>query len=154
MRINYLFALVSLVVLQGCSGFMMQSNRESVITESLSPSTATVTFCGNAYMDKQEVEKLAMQRACELTIKKGYTHFIVKEKNDRSEFCAFTDKPKSEPRGPLASRRSDVVFSPQDLVRPNVALRISCYNAKEAPEGAINAQDYLDKNFAGLKFKE
>lgn len=154
MKIHYLTAVISLLIAQGCSGFMMQSNRESIITESLSPSTATVTFCGNAYMSKQEVEKLAMQRACELTIKKGYTHFVIKERNDHSEFCSLTDKPKTESSGPLASKRSEEIFSPQDLVRPNVALRISCYNTKEAPEGAINAQDYLDKNFPGLKFKE
>ncbi len=154
MKINYLAAAILFLVLQGCSGFMMQSNRESVITESISPSTATVTFCGNAYMDKQEVEKLAMQRACELTLKKGYTHFVIKEKNDHSQVCSLTDKPKTESSGLLTSKRSEGVFSPQDLVRPNISLRISYYTAKNAPPEAIEAQAYLDKNFPGLKFKE
>lgn len=154
MKRYYLFSVILALALQGCSGFMMQSKRDSVITESISPSNATVTFCGNAYMDKQEVDRLVMQRACELTLTKGFTHFVIGEKMDQSQICPFVDKPISASSGPLSgSNRSQAVFGPQDLVRPNVSLNISYYTAENAPPGAIDAQAWLDKNFPGLKFR-
>ncbi|MDD5506533.1 MAG: hypothetical protein PHR73_07265 [Candidatus Omnitrophica bacterium] len=140
----------SILLLSGCSGYMIQSEKRSYVTEALSKSTYSVAFTGNAYMEQEEAEKLAMQRACEITLTKGYTHFDVLTKSDQSETNTIEDVPRYYSREPKATGS---FVGPQNIVRPNITLTIECYKAKDAPKTAINAQEYIDKNFPGLKFK-
>ena len=147
MKILYLVMAGCFVFLSGCSGFIMRSEKRTFATESISKSAYSVTFCGNAYMDGSEAEKLTMQRACEITLTKGYTHFEVLTKSDLSETCAAEDTSRAHPK--QAS-----FVGPQNIVRPNLTLKIQCYHAKDAPKTAIDAQKYIDDNFPGLKFKK
>jgi uncharacterized protein YceK len=148
MRNFCIYLIVGSVLLGGCSGYMLQSGKRSFSTESTSASGYNVSFCGNAYMNKNEAEKLTMQRACEITLTKGYTHFVVLKKTDQSEFCSFEDLPRAGSK----QASSNSLVGPQNIVRPNITLNIQCYKTKDAPEGAIDAQKYLDENFPGLKF--
>jgi len=150
MKISHIAISGFLVLLGGCSGFMLQSEKESVITESISSSNFTVTFCGNAYMNQGEAEKYAMQRACELTLTKGYSHFVILSKTDQSQICALQDAPLpgySSGKQPAAG-----TASPQSIIRPNLTLKIQCFKPTDAPKEAIDAQKYIDDNFPGLKF--
>ncbi|MDD2679315.1 MAG: hypothetical protein PHO03_00730 [Candidatus Omnitrophica bacterium] len=151
MKILYIALAGSFLLLSGCSGFMIQSEKRTFSSEPISKSGYSVNFCGNAYMEPAEAEKLAMQRACEITLTKGYTHFEVLTKSDESEMCLLEDIP----RGYSKQKRSpDTFLGPQNIVRPNITLKIKCYRANEAPKTAIDAQKYLDDNFPGLKFKK
>ena len=151
MKIYYIALAGCLVILNGCSGFMLQSEKKSYMTEAISKSVYNVSFCGNAYMEQNEAEKLAMQRACEITLTKGYTHFEVMTKSDQSEMCLLEDAPRGYTMKP---KSSGSFVGPQNIVRPNLTLKIQCYKAKDAPKTAIDAQKYLDENFPGLKFKK
>ncbi|MDD5196261.1 MAG: hypothetical protein WC937_06625 [Candidatus Omnitrophota bacterium] len=151
MKIFNIVAAGSIVLLSGCSGFMMQSEKRSFVTEAISKSSYSVAFCGNAYMDQSEAEKLAMQRACEITLTKGYTHFEVLTKSDQSDICQIKDAPRASSKQIPSS--TDFV-GPQNIVRPNITLKIQCYPVKDAPKTAIDAQKYLDENFPGLKFEK
>ncbi len=138
-----------LIFLAGCESFPLQSGKRTYETEALSKSVYSVSFCGNAYMDQAEAEKLAMQRACEITLTKGYTHFDILSKTDQSEMCLLKDTHSSSSS---QAPRSASFVGPQNIVRPNMTLKIECYAAKDAPKTAIDAQKYLDENFPGLKF--
>jgi len=153
MRTICVALLAVFFLLNGCANFGLQSRNESMITEAISTSSYKVTFCGNAYMGQQEAEKLAMQRACELTLKKGYTHFIVSRRSDQSEICLLSDAPRGIFNSAPAKVTSGSFVGPQNLVRPNMALNIQCYAKENAPKDAIDAQQYLDENFPGLKFE-
>lgn len=149
MKSLYIYLIVGAVLLSGCSGFMLQSGKRSFSTEALSESAYSVNFCGNAYMKQSEAEKLTMQRASEITLTKGYTHFVILKKTDQSEFCSLKDTPRSLSTDDPSTGS---FVGPQNIVRPNITLNIQCYKTKDAPEGAIDAQKYLDENFPGLKF--
>ena len=154
MRIFHIVTAGSIVLLCGCSGFMLQSDRETTFTESLSPSTLTVTFCGNAFMDQQDAEKYAMQRACETTLTKGYTHFVIEQRNDQSQMCYLTKTPVQGYPDNNKQMPYSATTGSQKMMRPNLSLTIRCYTAVKAPKGAIDAQKYLDMNFPGLKLNK
>ena len=153
MRTLCVTLLVSFFLLNGCANFGLQSRNEYTVTESISTSFYKVAFCGNAYMRQPEAEKLAIQRACELTLKKGYTHFVILEKSDQSEMCMLSDAPRGTYADAPAKVTSGSFASTQSLTRPNMTLKIQCYAQKDAPKDSIDAQQYLDENFPGLKFK-
>ena len=149
MRNLYIYLIVYSVLLNGCSGFMLQSGKRSFSTEAISESVHSVSFCGNAYINQNEAEKLTMQRACEITLTKGYTHFVVLKKTDQSEFCSLKDTPRA---GSTQASTPSSFVGPQNIVRPNITLNIQFYKAKDAPKEAVDAQKYIDENFPGLAF--
>jgi len=142
----YLPILAAIIFLGGCSGFMMQSNRESTITDSISTSAYKITYCGEGYMPKREAEKLAMQRASELVIRKGYTHFVIMQRSDKSVTCQLEDIPRDTYQKGMKSTYNESLAGPQNLVRPNIILNIQCYNKADAPKDAIDAKQYLINN--------
>jgi hypothetical protein len=155
MKILYILVAGSFVLLCGCSGFMLQSGKKSYTTGAISKSVYRVSFSGDAYMDQSEAEKLAMQRACEIALTKGYTHFEVLTKSDQSETNMMEDLPRDYSTQPKPQPVSaDGFVGPRNIVRPNIVLKIKCYKTKDAPKDAVDAQKYIDDNFPGLKFKK
>lgn len=152
MRILCVALMACLFLLNGCAEFGLQSRKESTTTEMISTSSYKVSFCGNAYMSQQEAEKYAMQRACELTLKKGFTHFAVLDKSDRSEVCMLSDVSRTASYTSTENVPNSFA-GPRNIIRPNMALKVQCYKKEQAPKDAIDAQKYLDENFPGLKFK-
>lgn len=140
----WLFALALLA--NGCSGFMMQSNRESTTTEPISSTSYKVTFCGAGYMPKAKAESMALQRASELTLKKGYTHFAVFEKSDKSEMNQLEDVSRKSYLQGVKQTSGENLAGQQNLVRPKIILKIQLYNQKDAPANAIGAKQYLNDN--------
>ena len=138
--------LVLVILLNGCSGFMMQTNRESTVTEPISSSVYKVTFCGAGYMPKNEAEKIAMQRASDLALKKGFTHFVVIEKSDKSGIDQMVDIPRNTYQQGMRQSNSERLAGPQNLVRPNISLKIQFYGKQDAPAAAIDAKQYLADN--------
>jgi hypothetical protein len=97
-------------------------------------------------MKRAEAERYTMQRACELALKKGYTHFVVLEKKDESDLGSFQDITRD-----TTITGIDKSELPQGRIRPNIKLKIQCYNKADAPDEAIDAQNYLDENFPASK---
>jgi len=153
MRTLCVALLASFFLLNGCANFGLQSRNEYTVTEAISTSFYKVTFCGNAYMRQPEAEKLAIQRACELTLKKGYTHFVILEKSDQSEMCMLSDAPRGAYNNAPEKVTSGSFAGTQSLTRPNMTLKIQCYAKGQAPKESIDAQQYLNENFPGLKFQ-
>ena len=142
---------LGLIILNGCSGFQLSSNKKEVVVDSISPSTITVTFCGNAYMSQKEVEKYALQRASSEALSKGYSYFIVVNKEDKSKFCALSFGKNQNNAYTAGSLRDSGSLSSSDFVEPNVMLTIRCVpKGEKIPENAINAQEFLNENFPGL----
>ena len=143
------FFLLALTLLAcGCSGFMMQSNRESTTTEPISSTSYKVTFSGAGYMPKAKAENMALQRASELTLKKGYTHFAVFEKSDKSEMNQLEDVSRKSYLQSVKPTSGESLAGQQNLVRPKITLKIQFYSQNNAPAGAIDAKQYLADNFS------
>lgn len=134
---------VVLIILYGCSGYQLSSQSKNVIVDTISPNTFTVNFCGNAYMSQKEVEKYALQRASELTLSKGCSHFVILKKRDDSEVCMLSSKERYSSTPPL----SDI----PTFVKPNITLTIQCFSkGAKIPQDAIDAEQFLHENFPGL----
>lgn len=144
------------VALFGCSSYQLASTNKSTIVDTTSADTITVTFCGNAYMSKEDVERYALQRAALEALSKGCAYFVIEKKDDNSEICALdsrmNNKITSRAMGqPDITKQPDLAILPSGFVEPNITLTIRCLRAgQEIPETAINAQEFLDKNFPGL----
>lgn len=116
------------MILNGCSGYMLSSRGKDVIVDQISPDVFTVNFCGNAYMTQEEAEKYALQRASKAVLSKRYPYFIILEKRDSSELCET--KPGVE-----------------QLVMPNVTLKVQGFSRlRDAPENVIDAKRFLREN--------
>ena len=153
MKSIYLSLILSFFILGGCASYPLQSKKEIISTESISSDRFKVSFCGNAYMDQKDAEKYAMQRACELVLKKGFTHFTVVKKTDESELCLLQDAPRELSTSGMGRVASGSSVGPQNLIRPNITLLVQCYGTNP-PADAINAQEYLNQNFPGLQFSK
>ncbi|PIQ89683.1 MAG: hypothetical protein COV72_01855 [Candidatus Omnitrophica bacterium CG11_big_fil_rev_8_21_14_0_20_42_13] len=139
-----------LFIFTGCSSYRLSSEAKSMHVETISPNIFTVQFCGNAFMTQSEAEKYAFQRAAEAALSKGYSHFIVVEKRDDSEFCALPPKGPYDSTVPARSMES-VPDEPNSFIRPNILLRIQCFSRNdELPDSAIDARQFLSENFPGL----
>lgn len=140
------------MILQGCSGFQLSGARKEAIVDRISPNTVTVTFCGNAYMKQEEVEKLALQRASLEALSKGCSHFVIMNKEDKSKICALGLGTDKNHLYDSAAAKNPGSLTLSDFVEPNVTLTIRCVQkGEEIPENAINAEEYLNKNFPGLR---
>lgn len=145
---------VMLILIQGCAGFQLSSQTKDVTVDKTSPNTFIVNFCGNAYMTQKEVENFALQRAAEVAITEGCSHFLVLEKRDDSEVCLLKPKIASkQPESITTSTEREAVYDGfLPYVKPNVSLKIRCLKARERiPEEAIDAEKFLRENFPGLR---
>jgi len=145
------FAAVGLLVLSGCSSLQFAGQKKSAIVERVSPDTFTVNFCGNAYMSQKEAEKYALQRAADLALSKGFSHFVILSKNDDSRICPLDSRQRY---GTMPSSEKDISSSQAaaPFVTPNLTLTIRCFSGGgKMPEDAIDAEQYLKDNFPGLR---
>lgn len=139
------------LLLAGCSGYRFLGGSKSTVVDKISPNTFTVNFCGNAYMSEREVEKYALQRAAEVTLSEGCAYFAVLDKRDDSEMCTLSSR-KTPPSSASEQVRESSDYDLPQFKRPNVTLTIRCIaSGEEPPEGAVDAEDYLGKNFPGLE---
>ena len=138
-----------LILLSGCSEYKLFSSREGTLVQQVSEAAFTVTFCGSAFMAQNEVDKYVLQRASELTLSKGFTHFMILSREDASEVCALKDVSAAASGGGQAQKagKTEVFY------RPNMKLKIECYRGS-IPKDAIDAQQFLDENFPGLRFSK
>jgi len=141
-----------LIILYGCTSYELSGKTKRTMVDKISADTIMVTFCGNAYMGQDEVEKYALQRASTEALSKGCPHFVVVKKEDNSKICALS----SRKQGIHSYDVTALAENPENLdlpefVEPNVTLTIQCISKGEKiPENAINAEEFLNENFPGI----
>ena len=140
---------VIIFALAGCSGYQLSGRAKSTLVDEISPDTITVTFCGNAYMTKKEVEKYVLQRASEAALAKGCSYFTIVNRQDHSEYCSLKPGVKGLPAAGQGNYENaeDTGFS-----RPNITITIRCFsNGKKWPQEGIDAEQFMRENFPGLR---
>jgi hypothetical protein len=149
--VGLIVALAFLMVLSSCSEFQLSSNKKNITVDTVSPKVFTVNFCGNAYMTQDAVEKYALQRASEETLLKDCSHFIILKKRDDSKICMLNPAGNKNKAAP-SDRGLSNQYTFQPLMKPNINLTIQCFSKnEELPEGAIDAAEFLMKNFPELR---
>ena len=135
-----------IIFLHGCANYQFSSASKSTAIETISKDTFRVNFCAAISMSKEEIEKYAMQRASEITLSKGYSHFVVLNKRDDSQNCTLEVKKKYD-------QKAQQEFSYESpYMKPNITLTIQGFSrSTELPEGAVDAEQFLNENFPGLQ---
>ena len=147
-----------LLLLSGCASYQLSGTKSQVVVDKMSPDTITVSFCGSAYMDAEQVKKYALQRASlEALSRTDCANFVVVRRSDNSRICAIGYEARAGAEPPenatLAVRSEDSVPRDYpDYVEPNLTLTVRCLKQGEpVPADAVNAEGFLRENFPGLK---
>lgn len=143
---DILVIFILLLVLGGCAEYQFGSRSATAQVHAISTDTFEVNFCGNAYMTEKEVERYAMQRASDLVLSKGFSHFIVAGRKDASRVCQLSYRLPAVPKTDMPT-----YMEYEPFYVPNITLVIRAFNrGSEMPEHAIDAAAYLQMNFPGL----
>jgi len=119
----------------------------------ISKDTFSVTFKANAYTPKEDVVKYALRRASELTLMKGFTHFVVLGESDDSKSFMYhtsTGSASAYSYGNYAKVYGSSTGYSIPIKKPRITLQIKCFKS-EYPEGAIDAKEFLDYNVPEIK---
>ncbi len=146
-QIAYIAVIV--LALAGCSGYQLSGKTKSTLVDEIAPDTIQVTFCGNAYMTRKEVEKYVLQRASEAALAKGCSYFTIVNRQDHSEYCSLKPGAKGAPATSQGyyEHLEDTGFS-----RPNITITIRCFsNGNTWPQEGIDAGQFMRENFPGLR---
>jgi len=143
---------LGLIILNGCANYQLSGKTKKTVVDKISPNTVIVTFCGNAYMNQEEVEKYALQRASVEALSKGCLYFVVVKREDNSKMCALSSRRNKVHSYDVAPIDKSGNLDFPEFVEPNIALTIQCVSEEEGKnlESAINAEEFLSKNFPGM----
>lgn len=115
--------------------------------------TFYVTFNGNQFTSNERALKYALRRASELTIKNGYSYFIVLSNVDHSTYTGYcthqnnvTRARKDIPHRHFFTTGFSSTSNYGTICRPAVTLRIKCYKIPPKNMDVINAHYYLLNN--------
>jgi hypothetical protein len=102
-------------------------------------------------MSQNEVEKYALQRASVEALSRGCSHFMVVKKDDKSKVCSISSAMNKKHVFNAPSIKNSGYLTSSEFVEPNITLIIECVPKGQAiPEGAIEAEKFLDENFPGM----
>ena len=99
----------------------------------ISQNVFSVSFQGKNKTSATDVEKMALRRSAEVTLKNGFTHFIILE-----------NKPNQTTK--LVPTMAKYFSGPLSITRSNITLRIKCFK-DTSPADTINANEFLTTNY-------
>ena len=94
-----------------------------------------VSFHGNGFTSSERALRLALLRAAELSLKKGYPYFSINFEKDDSSSRTYAD---------TNSSLGYTIFN--TVKSPGIRLGVRCYKEKSEDLDVIDAAYYLEKN--------
>lgn len=96
-----------------------------------------VSFRGNGVTKPEEAQRMAMRRAADLTIKSGYTHFVVDDQRDSDRATALMNVTNSG--------------TTHVVNKPTSTVRFRMLTAEESTAAGASAYDaaLISRQFAG-----
>lgn len=61
--------------------------------QQIEPDRFRVTFSGNSYTDRETVERYLLYRAAQLTVERGFDHFILADRDTDKKTRTYVDRP-------------------------------------------------------------
>lgn len=75
------------------AGSRAASARYGYTDQQIEPDRYRVTFAGNSYTDRETVERYLLYRAAQLTVERGYDHFILADRDTDKKTRTYVDRP-------------------------------------------------------------
>ena len=99
----------------------------------ISKDTFSITFQGNAYLDRSRLRQYLLRRAAEVALQYGFSHFAVVESVDQSRTSTY-----------VSWTSLTITAAPQET------MMIRCFHGDpgSATVNAIDANEYLRLNFS------
>jgi len=156
------FAAVSLlVVLGGCATAYQTEGPSGGFSETqLDTNVFRVSFRGNGYTRAERAEELALLRSAELTLRNGFTHFVVIEGRSREKSGSYTTPTQSYTTGSATAYGNSVYGSAHTtsyggqtihFSKPSTTNTIMCFNGKPNIQGLVYDAQYIC-NSIGQKY--
>jgi len=102
-----------------------------------------VTFSANAYTSAQQAEEMALLRSAEVTLKNGFTHFVITQGKSSAEYSAHTTPTYSDTT--VSSRRgkayaSTTTYGGETRVStfPTTTNTITCFKGRPNVPGVVH----------------
>ena len=75
------------------AGSRAVSARYGYTDQQIEPDRFRVTFAGNSYTDRETVERYLLYRAAQLTVERGFDHFILADRDTDKKTRTYVDRP-------------------------------------------------------------
>ncbi len=140
----FLSVLATLFLTACATTYQPQSFSGGFSETQLDKNVFRVSFRGNGYTDRERAEDFALLRSAELTLKNGFTHFVIVDGRSGTDYSAFTTPTQSTTYGSAnvygntAYGRSTTTTTGGQTVliqKPSSTNTIVCLNGK--PEGVF-----------------
>lgn len=119
-----------------------------------------VSFRGNGYTRTESAEELAMLRSAELTLKNGFTHFVVIDSQSRKRYSTYTTPAQSYTSANVTAygnsaygTANTTTYGGQTFLisKPSTANTIMCFKEKPDIQGLVYDAQFLC-NSIGKKY--
>ena len=135
------------VVLAGCATQYQPDAFTGGYSETqLDHNVFRVTFGGNAYVSPERVEDFALLRSAELTLEKGFTHFVIVDARARTDTNVVTTPGQSISTGSAYAAGSTAYGTAQTMYIPGQTIvhrkptstnTIICFKGRPDMQGMI-----------------
>ena len=75
------------------AGSRAAADRYGYADQQIEPDRFRVTFAGNSYTDRETVERYLLYRAAQLTVERGFDHFILADRDTDKKTRTYVDRP-------------------------------------------------------------
>jgi hypothetical protein len=133
-------AIFILILLGGCATAYQPEGLSGGFSETqLDTNVFRVSFRGNGYTRAERAEDLALLRSAELTLKNGFTHFVVIDGRSREQLGTFTTPTQSDTtanataygNSAYGTARTTTYGGQTFLIsKPSTTNTIMCFNGK------------------------
>jgi hypothetical protein len=116
-----------------------------------------VSFKGNGYTNADRAEEMALLRSADLTLKHGFTHFIIVDGKSRADFGAYTTPIQSTTTGSASvygntayGRTTTTTTGGQSflITRPSTTNTIMCFDGKPEINGLVYDAQFVFNSLA------
>jgi uncharacterized protein YceK len=159
MRIVILFLLV--VALAGCATSYKPEGYSGGFSETqLDTSLFKVSFQGNGWTKPERAEDLALLRGAELTLRNGFSYFVVIDSQSRERQGSYTTPKQSYTTANATAYGNSAYGSAQTTTyggqtihtsRPTTTLTMMCFKEKPEIQGIVYNAQFLC-NSLGQKY--
>jgi hypothetical protein len=143
---KYLLAL-AFAILSGCATSYQPQSFSGGFTETqLDTNVFRVSFKGNGYTSVEKVEEMSLLRSADLTLKNGFTHFVIVNGRSRTDSSFFTTPTQSTTTGTISTFGNTSSLNATthqtggdiyNIAKPSTTNTIVCFQGKPANAGFV-----------------
>lgn len=153
-----LIAASVVLLLAACATPYQPQSLSGGFTETqLDKNVFRVSFKGNGYTNADRAEEMALLRSADLTLRNGFTHFVIVDGKSRADFGTYTTPIQSTTTGSASvygntayGRTTTTTTGGQSflITRPSTTNTIMCFDGKPEINGLVYDAQFVYNSLA------